>query len=139
MLNKKYLGSASMMLQELFDGVIAEDKAEMKAIFENISPELHERYRQEVQQDILKYISSTTGERISADQWSDKTYRLKLHYFSFIYLQRGYLLMRRLAAMPNKNGLRRVPAFFSVMADDVCNKQFMSTIFSNELEYNDFA
>lgn len=139
MLNKKYLGSASRMLQELFDGVNAEDKAEMKSIFENISPELQEKYRQEVQPEILKYISSTTEERLSTDQWSDRTYRLKLHYFSFIYMQRGYLLMRRLAAMPNKNGLRRVPAFFSVMAEDVRNKQFESTIFDIELSFEDFT
>lgn len=127
------------MLQELFDGVNAEDKAEMKSIFENISPELQEKYRQEVQPEILKYISSTTEERLSTDQWSDRTYRLKLHYFSFIYMQRGYLLMRRLAAMPNKNGLRRVPAFFSVMAEDVRNKQFESTIFDIELSFEDFT
>lgn len=47
--------------------------------------------------------------------------------------------MRRLVAMPNKNGLRRVPAFFSVLVEDVCNKNFEFTIFGNKLEYDDFA
>lgn len=136
-LNKKYLGSASMMLQELFDGVTDAEKQTMKEIFENLNQELYHQYQQEVQQDILTYISSTPEERNA--NWIDISYKLKLHYFSFIYLQRGYLLMRRLAAMPNKNGIRRVPAFFSVMADDISNKIFKDSIFNDELSYEDYV
>ncbi|NOS85246.1 MAG: hypothetical protein HOP31_08915 [Ignavibacteria bacterium] len=136
-LNKKYLGSASMMLQELFDGVSSDEKQQMKSIFDNLSQELYHQYLLEVQQDILTYISSTPEERNT--NWIDLSYKLKLHYFSFIYLQHGYLLMRRLAAMPNKNGIRRVPAFFSVMSVDIKNKIFKDSIFNDELSYEDFA
>jgi hypothetical protein len=138
MLNKRYLGAASMMLGELFDAITPEEKQKMKQMFDNIGPDLYEQYRQEVFHDTLAYISAKPEERKLNPKWYEPEYRMKLQYFSFLYLQRGYLFMTRLAKMPNRNGLRRVVAFFSVLAENVCFKKLSDSIFNDELTYIDY-
>jgi len=138
MLNRKYLGQASMMLGELFNAISPDEKAAMKMMFDKISPELYESYRQETYADTFSYIHAKPEERALNTKWNEPDYKLKLHYFSFLYLQRGYLFMTRLAAMPNRNGMRRVVAFFSLMAENVCFKKFKDLIFNDELTYDDY-
>lgn len=138
MLNKRYLGAASMILGELFDSITPEEKIIMKKMFDNIDPQTYEQYRQEVNQDILAYITAKPEERKQNPKWNESNYKLKLHYFSFLYLQRGYLFMTRLSKIPNRNGLRRVVGFFSVLAENVCFKKLSDSIFNDELTYIDY-
>lgn len=138
MLNKKYLGAASIQIQEMFDSITPEDKKQMKELFDGISPEKYKQYYNEVYKDLFPFIESKATDRLHETKWNEPGYNLKLKYFSFYTLQRGYLLMTRLSMMPNRNGLRRVVGFFSMMADNICNKELTDSVFNDELTYKDF-
>ena len=142
MLNKKYLGGASFILDELFNSVTPEDKINMKKLFSDIPTEQYSKYRNQVSEDMFKYIRSTPEQRADNEKWNQGEYRLKLIYFSFVSVQRGYLLMTRLAAIPkrtsNGDAYRRVTAVFSSMMDAVCNSKLKDSIFNDELSYEDY-
>ncbi len=142
MINKKYLGGASYLLDELHKSVSPDDKIKLKKLFNNISSKRLKAYRDEVSPDIFKFIKATPEQRNMNPEWKDPEYRLKLLYFSFESLQRGYLLMTRLAALPKKtsNGdaYRTVTAVFSSLVNTVCSYKLTDSLFDEKLSYQDY-
>lgn len=142
MINKKYLGGTSLMLDEIFNSVSPEDKQAMRKIFENVTDEQMQKYKDEVSADLFPYIKASPEQRNANDKWNEPTYRLKLIYFAFLSVQRGYLLMTRLAVIPKKtsNGdaYRTVTAVFSSLMNTVCFSKLSDSIFDEKQSYKDY-
>lgn len=137
-LNKRYLGAASFMLQEIFESVTTEDKKRMKEAFSHFTKNKINQFIQENEKELLSFIKAKPEERATNPKWNDPDYRLKLIYLSFQIVQRGYLLMNRLANTPKYNGTRVTIAYFSMLANDICNKKFKDSIFKDALTYSDY-
>ncbi len=141
MLKEKYLGAAVILLEELFNSLDSSDKLRLKQLIVNVSNDKLREYENEIKDDILYYMKAKPKYRSEHRLWNDpanQDYRLKLIYFCYKYLQRGYYLMDRILKVPKRNGYREVVTVFSMLTNHICSKKFPDTILDGQLTFEEF-